>query len=90
MKIKTINVLVIPEYGDTEIHSYFIADNLPANTINESVSEAFTKFRTSIEEVIEATGLLRDLTEVEMTEAMEKEYWDSGMGTMVEIQRSVE
>jgi hypothetical protein len=90
MKIKTINVVVTQKYGNTEIHSYFIADNLPAETINQSVSEAYEKFRTCIGEAIKATGLLRDLTEKEMADVMEKEYWgsDIGLGVTVEIIRS--
>ena len=90
MKIKTINVLVTQKYGNTEIHSYFIADNLPAETINQSVSEAYDKFRKCIEEAIKDTNLLRDLTEDEMARAMEQEYWETniGPGFTVEIVRS--
>ena len=86
MKIKTINVLVTPEYGDTEIHSY-LGDY---EHVNESMSEAMETFRKCIEEVINASGMLRQLTEEEMTEAMEKGYWNNGIGTMVELEWSAE
>jgi hypothetical protein len=87
VKIKTINVLIDSEYGDTEIHAYFISDNLPATKINESVSEAYTKFRTAVEEIIKLLGL-EDLSETEMAMAIENEFWDSHTGVTVEIQRS--
>ncbi len=89
MKIKTINVIVTYEYAQAEIHSYFIADNLPANTVNESVAEAVDKFRTCIEEVIETLSLKR-ISDMEMAEAMELEFWESGTGIEVEIIRSAE
>jgi hypothetical protein len=88
VKIKTINVIVSHNFGDTEIHAYFISDNLPAATINESVSEAYDKFRRSIEEGVKSSNLLRDLTEEEMAAAMENEYWESRFGTVVELKRS--
>ncbi len=89
MKIKTINVLVTYEYAQAEIHSYFIADNLPAKTVNESIAEAMDKFRTCIEEIIQTLNLKR-ISDMEMAEAMELEYWDSQTGIEVEIIRSAE
>lgn len=86
MKIKTINVIIEKEYEPTEIHSYFIADNLPATKINESVSEAMEKFRTSIENIISEYGLDK-ITEEEMAEAMENEFWVFDEGS-VDIVRS--
>jgi len=89
VKIKTINVVITYDYCKTDIHSYFIADNLPANKVNESVREAMDKFRESIEAVVDALSLtLKPLNEEEMAYAMEREFWDSRHGTVIEIIRS--
>jgi hypothetical protein len=88
MKIKTINVVVDSDYDATEIHSYFIADNLPAQTINQSVSEAMEKFKWCINEYTKINDM-DPLSESEMAEAMENEFWVDSRGNFsVDIIRS--
>lgn len=85
MKVSTINVLLIPKYGDTEIHSYLYTPK----TMNRSTAQAMDQFRRLIVSTCDTLSITQ-LTEEEMAAAMEREYWDSDQGIMIEIQRSVD